>query len=154
MTRWMGATVAGLVLFTVALGGCARAENRMQATIGKPAIVTATTATANLTGAAEMGGRKVLLSITAFTPPPDKNPVEIVVNATRADGRASQEIGRFAITPYAAFTAADPARVQNFTLTLPAALASERNLTLSVALSPVRGGGQGASLEVGRAVIQ
>lgn len=143
---------AGLLALGAALGGC-QAENRMQATLDKPAMVTAGPATAALLGSADFGGaRHVLITIAAFTPPPDKKPVEVVVSAARAGG-GSREIGRFAITPYAPFVRGS-GRQQNFALALPADLAGEKTLTLSVALVPVRGGGQGARLEVGSAALQ
>ncbi len=123
----------------------------MLATLDKPAVMTATLSGPTLTETP--GPPRVLLTIVAFTPPPDKKPVEIVVSAARHDGSARHELGRVAISPYAAFGRGDTKRWQNFAFALPDALTGQATLTLSVALVPALGGGKGASLEVGSAAI-
>jgi hypothetical protein len=72
--------------------------------------------------------------------------------ADNSDARG--EIGRFAIMPAAAFSAADTARHQNFAFALPVDFTGEKSLSLEVALVPVNGGGLDASLEVGSAAIR
>ena len=140
-------TVAVVIAFLAVIGAC-KAEERMQATLGQPALVTAKPAAA--LGAA--ASRRVIVTIVAFTPPPDRRPVEIVVTASSA-GRPPHELGRVAVTPYAAFTATDTARHKTFAFALPAEF-KENAVDLSVALVAVRGGGQGASLEVGSVALR
>jgi len=142
--RW---TVAVVVAFLAVIGAC-EAENRMQATLDRPALVTAKAQDGATLGVATP---RVVVTIVAFTPPPDRQPVEIVVTAT--SGGASHELGRVAVTPYAAFTPADTARHRTFAFPLPPEMKANV-VTLSIVLVPVRGGGQGASLEIGNAVIR
>ena len=145
--------VLGLAVFAASLGAC-QAGDRMRAVPGKPAVLTAGPATAAMLGGADLGAAHALvLEVSAFTPPTDGKPAAIVVTATPAHG-APREIGRVAITPYAAFTAADTTKHQRFLLDLPADLAKEKTLTISVALAPSGGSGAGASLEVGSAAIR
>ncbi len=151
MTGLVRGAVVGILAAAAMLAGC-RAEERMLATPGKPAIVPARPASAALLGAADIGASRLILTIVAFTPPSDKKPVEIVVRAAAAG--QGRELGRVAIMPYAAFRATDTARRQNLTFALPADLAGEKTLTLEVALVPVLGGGKDASLEVGGAAIR
>jgi hypothetical protein len=152
MTGLVRAIAAGLLALAAALGGC-HAEDRMHATLGKPAIVTAMPATAAVLDGADIGTRQVLIGVVAFTPPPDKRPVEAVVSV-RLPGGSVREIGRFSIMPSAPFGAGDPSKRQNFALPLPPDLAGQQALTLSIALVAVSGGGQGASLDVGSAAIR
>ena len=142
---------AGLIALAVAIGAC-QAEDSMQVTLDKPAVVTAKPATAAMLGGADIGARRVLLSVVGYTPPADKKPVDIVVRVVLAGGDR-REVGRFAIVPAAPFGTADAARHQNFAFALPADLAGQKTLSLEVALVPVNGGGQGARLEVGSAAI-
>jgi hypothetical protein len=147
------ALVAELIGLTLALGAC-RAEDRMQATLDKPAQVTAKAANENVLGGTNLGAPRVLLTITAYQPPTDKKPVEVVVRAKAAAGGTSQEIGRFAIVPATRFTTAEKDRHQSFALALPSTLADQKTLTLEVVLAPVNGGGQDARVEVGSAAIR
>lgn len=140
-----------LAMATAMLGG-ARAEDRMQATLDAPAVVRA-----NLTGhlmTDSPGPPRVYLSIVAFTPPPDRKPVEIVVSAARVSGGPPRELGRVAIVPYRAFGVKNKARQQYFAFAVPADFASDVSLTISVALVPANGGGKGARLQVGDASIR
>jgi hypothetical protein len=140
----IGAAVFALV---AALSAC-EAEERMRATLGQPALVTARHVNAPVNAASP---RRVVVTIVAFTPPPDKKPVEIVVTAS-ARG-ASHELGRVAVTPYASFGPADTARHKTFAFALPPDLTTDA-VDVSVALAPVQGGGEGASLNVGSATIR
>lgn len=121
----------------------------MRATLDHPAQVRAAAGAAALAGAQ----RRVIVTIVAFTPPPDGKPVEIVVSAVPASGPA-RELGRVAVTPYAAFGASETARHRTFAFHLPTDLANTPALDLRVALVPVRGGGAGAGLEVGSATLR
>src|SRR3569833_1182780 len=140
--------VASLVAFLAVMSAC-KAEERMHATLGQPALVTA-----KRVAAGPLGGlsRRVVVTIAAFTPPPDTMPVEIVVSATSAGG-AMRELGRVSVLPYAAFGVNDTARHMTFAFVLPPGFAGDA-LNLRVSLVPVRGGGQGASLEIGSATIR
>jgi hypothetical protein len=134
----------------LAVMSACKAEERMRATLDQPALVTAKPANTAMLGAAH--SRRVVVTIAAFTPPPDKMPVEIVVSASSSGG-AAHELGRVAVLPYAAFGAGDTARHKTFAFAIPPELAGDA-LNLSVSLVPVRGGGRGASLEVGGAAIR
>ena len=141
--------VASLVAFLAVMSAC-KAEERMHATLGQPALVTAKRVADGALGA--RASRRVVVTVAAFTPPPDKMPAEIVVSATSAGG-AMRELGRVSVLPYAAFGVNDTARHKTFAFALPPGFAGDA-LNLSVSLVPVRGGGQGASLEIGSAAIR
>lgn len=143
--------LAAAVLVWGALQSAACAEETMRATIDHPAVLTAGPADAALLGAADIGTGHLLIRVAAYTPPPDKKPVEIVVSAKLASGL--HEIGRFSIMPAAAFSAGANRTTQNFALSLPPDLKGKRSLQLSVAIVPVLTGGQGASVTIAGAAI-
>src|SRR5258707_5105909 len=105
---------AAAVLFLGGLPSAAWAEDSMRATIGRPAIVTARPAASALLGAANVGTGHLLIRVAAYTPPPDKKPVEIVVSAALATG--PPEIGRFSIIPATTVDAGSDERTQNIAL--------------------------------------
>ena len=131
------------------LAAMAAEGDQVHATIDKPAVVTATPAPER--GSAG-GGARVVVSVTAFQPPQDGGPVQVVVKAQR-DG-TEREIGRFGITPHTAFKADERSRPKSFGLALPSELASGGPIKLNVYLVPTRGEGRGARLEVGGAEIR
>jgi len=151
MSHWIR-VLAAAALILGALPSAVGAEDSMRATIGHPAIVLAGPADAALLGAADIGTGHLLIRVAAYTPPPDKKPVEIVVRARLANGL--HEIGRFSIMPAVAFVAGDRRATQNFALDLPDDLKGKRSLELSVAVVPVLSGGQGASVTIAGAAIR
>ena len=144
--------LSAAALILGALPSAVWAEDSMRATTSHPAIVTAGSADPALLGAANIGTGHLLVRVSAYTPPPDKKPVEIVVSAKLATGL--REIGRFSIMPAIAFTAGDHHPTQNFALDLPDDLRGKRSLDLSVAIVPVLSGGQGASVTIAGAAIR
>ena len=144
--------LAAAVLVLGALLSAAGAEDSMRATIGRPATVTAGPADAALLGAANVGTGHLFIRVAAYTPPPDKKPVEIVVSARLAGGM--REIGRFSIMPAAAFSAGGSRPTQNFALALPDDLKGKHSLELRVAVVPVLTGGEGTSVTIAGAAIR
>jgi len=144
--------LAAAVVALGALPSAVWAGDSMRATTGHPAIVTAGPAGAALLGAANIGTGHLLIRVSAYTPPPDKKPVEIVVSAKLASGL--REIGRFSIMPAAPFAAGDHYPTQNFSLDLPSDLKGKRSIVLSVAVVPVLTGGEGASVTIAGAAIR
>jgi hypothetical protein len=138
-----------LALLLTPLAAMAAEGDRVHATIDEPAVVTATPAPER---GALAGGARVVVSVTAFQPPQDGGPVQVVVKAQH-DG-AEREIGRFGITPYTAFKADERSRPKSFGLALPSELAGGGPIKLNVYLVPTRGEGKGARLEVGSAEIR
>ena len=151
MSGPMRGLMAGLIALAVTWGG-AHAEDRMRATLDQSAVLTAALSGPLMTDTP--GPLRLHVSIVAFTPPRDRKSVEIVVSASAPPNGAPHELGRVAITPYAAFGARDTARHQYFAFHIPDDIKSVYRLTVSVALHPVNGGGTGASLEVGEANIR
>jgi hypothetical protein len=143
--------LAAAALFLGALPSAVWAGNAMLATTERPAIVTAKAADQALLGAADIGKGHLLIEVAAYTPSPDKKPVEVVVSAKLASGL--REIGRFSIMPAAAFNAGSHRPTQNFALPLPDDLKGKPSLELSVAIVPVLNGGQGASVTIANAAI-
>jgi hypothetical protein len=116
----------------------ALAENdAMLATLDKPATVTVQRAPTAAESAPSRRPR-VIISVTNYSPTADCTPVQVVVKA-RTDGGAEVEVGRFAITPDQAFDAA-AAEAQRFALPLPAGLAADKPVRLTVHLVPAEGG--------------
>jgi hypothetical protein len=147
--RWcaMGAGTALLALLS--LNAASADPEPLMATVGKPAVITATPSQGV---AAEPGETpQVVIRVTGFQPAQD-GPVEAVVKAQQ-DGK-EQEIGRFGIFPYRAFTAADRPKGHSFGLPLPKELANRGPLKLTVYLVPATGQGKGASIQIGSAEIR
>jgi hypothetical protein len=94
--------------------------------------------------AAATGFKYVDIAVTGFHPS-STGPVQIVVDALA--GAARTEVGRFGLYPEHAF-AGDPAKVQRFTLTIPAGLRLTPATRLQVRLEPARGTGEGASVQL------
>jgi hypothetical protein len=144
----MGA-LCGLSIALASIGAVAAEADQLLATVERPAVVTATPAP--LTEAKAGQSTRVVIKVMGFEPAQD-GPVQAVVKAER--NGTEQEIGRFAITPYTKFRAAEPAKAKRFALPLPKELASGDPVKFNVYLVPAQGGGKGASMEIGGAEIR
>jgi hypothetical protein len=149
-----GSCLAGaFALVLTPLAAIAAEGDQVHATVDRPAVVTATPAPKPTLGRPAAGeGARVVVSVTAFQPPQDGGPVQVVVKAQR-DG-TEREIGRFGILPNTAFRAGERSKAKSFGLALPKELASGAPVKLNVYLVPTRGEGTGARLEVGGAEIR
>ena len=146
---WCAIGASVILLALPSLAAAAAEAQRVQATIDKPAVVTAIPAPADEATAGS--SRRIVIKVTGFQPAED-GPVQVVVKAQRND--KEQEIGRFGIFPYRPFTAADHPKGQTFGLPLPKDLASGGPVKLYVYLVPANGQGKGASVEIGSAEIR
>jgi len=143
----------GWVLALLAPIGVVAAENdQLLATVDRPAVVTATAATALEHSAVQPS--RAIITVTGFQPPQDGATVEFVVRAQRRGTETEPEIGRFGIFPHTQFKVPDPARGQRFGFPLPKELANGGPVKLEVQLVPLRGDGKGATLELGGAEIR
>lgn len=136
--------------FALSLSAALAAEpDQLIATTDRPATITATRPTGVRASPAQSA--RVIIKVTGFQPAQD-GPVQAVVKAER--NGTDQEIGRFAITPYTQFRAANPDQAKRFGLPLPNDLASGGPVKLNVYLVPANGAGKGASMEIGSAEIR
>jgi len=120
------------------------------ATVGKPAIVTATLAPRPLAGAAAPS--RVVVQVTGYQPA-QKGSVRGIVKVEKADG-TDQEIGSFGVFPDRAFTA-ESSRARSYSFPLPKELAAgDVKLKVEIVPDKAQATGEGARLEVGRAEIQ
>jgi hypothetical protein len=134
--------------FSVALifatwGAIAAGGGELLATIDKPAIVTVALAESE---ARNQSGRLVL-KVSGFKPAQDGSAVQAVVKVEKADG-TEQEVHRFTVFPQTEFKASNPSKFLKFGFSLPKELAIGGSVRLKVELVPLRGKGNGASLEV------
>ena len=135
----------GCVLALLASGAAAENE-RMDATVEKPALVTATGPSTPSTKS------HVVISVTGFQPAAE-GAVQAVVKARNQDG-TEQELGRFGLHPQTSFKS-EPTGAQRYSVPLPKNLASEGSVNLKVELVPgLKGTGEGARLELGGAEIR
>ena len=142
--RMTGVGCALALLMPVA--AVAAEGDQMLATVGRPAVMTATSAR----GAAEQS--RVVIDVTGFKPAQEGS-VQAVVKAQKQDG-TEQEIGRFGVFPQTEFKS-DAAGAQRYSVPLPKNLASSDLVKLKVELIPgPRGKGEGAQLEIGGAEIR
>ena len=118
----------------------------MLATIDKPAILSVAPATGPDSKARSRTGRLVL-KVAGFKPAQDGSAVQAVVKVEKADG-TEQEVHRFTVFPQTEFKASDPSKFLKFGFSLPEELATGSPVRLKVELVPLRGKGDGASLEV------
>jgi hypothetical protein len=146
---WMTGVGCALA-FLAPVGALAAEGDQLQATIGKPAVVTATPASTAMTAPADQP--RVVINVIGFRPAQDGS-VQAVVKAQKADG-TEQEVGRFALFPQAEFKADAAAAVQRYSIPLPRELAGGGPVKLKVELLPMTGKGEGARLEVGGAEIR
>ena len=140
--------VCGLAMLALA-AACAE-DNRLIATVGKPAIVTATPAGVSQQDAGS--GPRVVVEVTGYQPARE-GAVRGVVKVQKPDG-SEQEIGTFGVFPNTAFKA-DTSRPRSYSFDLPKELASGK-VQLKVELVPdkAQGSGAGAQLEVGKAELR
>ena len=122
-------------------------QPRPVATVARPATVPVARAVAAPNGAAS----HIVVSVSGFQPSPT-GPVQAVVMARC--GGADVEIGRFGIMPQAPFSAANPAREQRFSLSVPADPGCQKLDNITVHLVPTLGDGTGAALEIGGAALR
>lgn len=122
----------------------------MIASVGKPAVVTASASTA--AAASADAAPRVVVHVTGYQPP-QQGAVRGVVKVQKADG-SEQEIGSFGMFPNTAFKA-EASRPRSFGFALPKELATGA-VKLKVEIVPDKGSdtGEGARLEVGRAEVQ
>jgi hypothetical protein len=146
---WVLGAACGLAILGLAVA--IRAEDdRLIATVGKPAIVTATPAGAaqDSSGSAP----RVVVHVTGYQPA-QEGAVRGVVKVQKPDG-SEQEIGTFGVFPNAAFKA-ETSRARSYSFDLPKELATGK-VQLKVELVPdkAQGTGAGAQLEVERAEVR
>jgi hypothetical protein len=148
---WIIGAACGLAVL-VGLATLGAEGDQLIATVGKPAIVTATPAKAPDGAAADKSPPRVIVHVTGYQPP-QKGAVRGVVKLQKADG-TDQEIGTFGVFPDTAFKA-DTSRPRSYGFPLPKELATGA-VTLKIEIVPdkAQGTGEGAQLEVGRAEIQ
>lgn len=122
------------------------------ATVGKPAIVTATPAKPQGGLTPDKEPPRVVVHVTGYQPA-QKGSVRGVVKVQKRDG-TEQEIGTFGVFPDTAFKA-ETSRARAFSFPLPKELAAGAvKLKVEVVPDKERGTGEGAQLEIGRAEIQ
>jgi hypothetical protein len=80
--------------------------------------------------------------------------VEAIVKAEKDDTDSELELGRFGIFPYAEFKAGESDKVRRFSFPLPKDLAVGGPIKLKVYLSPIRGDGKGARMELSGAEVR
>jgi hypothetical protein len=129
---------------------CAAENDPSIAAVGKPATITARTASPDETAAAPS---RLVVSVSDFQPAADGNAVQVVVRALNERTGAEQEVGRFGVMPYGAAGIAPP-QVQRFGLALPEDLSADHSIRLNVYLEPSNGNGKGARLKVDGAEIR
>ncbi|MCA1510458.1 hypothetical protein [Bradyrhizobium sp. NBAIM01] len=136
----------------VAIGALPAEGDPLIATVGKPAIVTATRSKPQEGLTADKVPSRVVVLVTGFQPAQQGN-VRAIVKVQRADGK-EQEIGTFGVFPDRAFKA-ETSRARAFSFPLPKELAVDSvKLKIEVVPDKERGTGEGARLEIGRAEIQ
>jgi hypothetical protein len=127
---------------------CAAENDRSIAAVGKPATITARTASPDETAAApSKRSTRLVVSVSDFQPAADGNAVQVIVRALNERTGAEQEVGRFGVMPYGAAGIAPP-QVQRFGLALPEDLSADHSIRLNVYLEPSIGNGKGARLKV------
>ncbi len=133
---------------------CAAENDPSIAAVGKPATITARTASQDETAAApSKRSTRLVVSVSDFQPAADGNAVQVVVRALNERTGAEQEVGRFGVMPYGAAGIAPP-QVQRFGLALPENLSGDHSIRLNVYLEPSIGNGKGARLKVDGAEIR
>jgi hypothetical protein len=147
--RILGITSGLVAVWWPFLMPCAAENDPSIAAVGKPATITARTASPDETAAAPS---RLVVSVSDFQPAADGNAVQVVVRALNERTGAEQEVGRFGVMPYGAAGIAPP-QVQRFGLALPEDLSADHSIRLNVYLEPSNGNGKGARLKVDGAEI-
>ena len=146
---WIPGVACGLAIF--ALAAALRAEDdKLIATVGKPALLTATHAASAMKSLTSTP--RVVVEVTGYQPAKE-GAVRGVVKVQKADG-TDQEIGTFGVFPNTAFKA-ETSRARSYSFELPKELATGA-VQLKVELVPdkAQGTGAGAQLEVGKAEVR
>jgi hypothetical protein len=148
---WIIGAGCGLAVLAGLAARCAEGD-QLIATVGKPAILTATPTKAPDSAAADTSPPRVVVHITGYQPA-QKGGVRGVVKVQKADG-TDQEIGTFGVFPDTAFKA-DTSRARTYSFPLPKELATGAvKLKVEIVPDKAQGTGQGALLQVERAEIQ
>jgi hypothetical protein len=148
--RILGITSGVVAVWWPFLMPCAAENDPSIAAVGKPATITARTASPDETAAAPS---RLVVSVSDFQPAADGNAVQVVVRALNERTGAEQEVGRFGVMPYGAAGIAPP-QVQRFGLALPEDLSADHSIRLNVYLEPSIGNGKGARLKINGAEIR
>ena len=153
--RILGITSGLVAVWWPFLMPCAAENDPSIAAVGKPATITARTASpADETAAASSKrSTRLVVSVSDFQPAADGNAVQVVVRALNERTGAEQEVGRLGVMPYGAAGIAPP-QVQRFGLALPEDLSADHSIKLNVYLEPSIGNGKGARLKVDGAEIR
>jgi hypothetical protein len=152
--RILGITSGLVAVWWPFLMPCAAENDPSIAAVGKPATITARTASPDETAAApSKRSTRLVVSVSDFQPAADGNAVQVVVRALNERTGAEQEVGRFGVMPYGAAGIAPP-QVQRFRLALPEDLSADHSIRLNVYLEPSIGNGKGARLKVDGAEIR
>jgi len=154
--RILGITSGLVAVWWPFLMPCAAENDPSIAAVGKPATITARTASPDKTAAAaSTRSTRLVVSVSDFQPAADGNAVQVVVRAVNERTGAEQEVGRFGVMPYGAAGIAPPQpEVQRFGLALPEDLSADHSIRLNVYLEPSIGNGKGARLKVDGAEIR
>jgi hypothetical protein len=156
-----------LALVVWSTSHCLAESDSLQATVGKPAIITAAPPQSTGDAKATLSRQaRLIISVTNYHPTDDGSPVEVLVKGRIGDG-VEREVGRFGITPDQEYSAAEPSGALRFSLPLPRELTADEPVIFSVQLVPVsrdksdkaaRETGnerdKGASLRLGKAEIR
>lgn len=124
------------------------AENRMLATVDKPATVPI--AHSEPTAGQREEPRHVVVTVIGFQPSP-AGPVQAIVEAQC--GSAQVEIGRFGLLPQTAFSSAESHKAQRFSFNIEGSTCRQLE-NVTIRLAPSHGDGKGASLEIGGAELR
>jgi hypothetical protein len=152
--RILGITSGLVAVWWPFLVPCVAENDPSIAAVGKPATITARTASPDETAAAlSKRSTRLVVSVSDFQPAADGSAVQVVVRALNERTGAEQEVGRFGVMPYGAAGMAPP-QVQRFGLALPEDLSADHSIRLNVYLEPSIGNGKGARLKVDGAEIR
>lgn len=141
-------TIGALVLLAT-FGVLAAQEDRLLATVEKPAIVPVVQSVS--AEAIKEGPLHVVVTVTGFQPS-STGAVQAIVEALC--GTSTVEIGRFGVLPQKAFSPAEPSKAQRFSFSLTPDLTCDRPQSVTIHLVPSHGDGRGASLEIGGAELR
>ena len=145
---WMVGAAGAMAIFAF-LAACSAEDDRLIATVDRPAVVTANPLEND---AANQPASRVVVHVTGYQPA-QKGAVRGVVKVQKPDG-SEQEIGTFGMFPDAAFKA-DTSRARSYSFPLPKELATGAvKLKVEVVPDKASGTAEGAHIEVGRAEIR
>lgn len=143
---------AGALAILVGIAALPAEGEPLIATVGNPAIVTATPSAPTESTAGAQQAPRVVVHVTGYQPA-QQGSVRGVVKVQQADG-TEREIGTFGVFPDAAFKA-DTSKARAFSFPLPKELAAAPvKLKVEIVPDKERSNGEGAQLEIGHAEIQ